>query len=343
MSKGLLICSLIILLSFTFTIENDRKCDQEIIENLINGKKHHKVGESIGRYFYNHGEDASILKLQKQWYKQLKRDLMDSSIFENKKVGFKKAPSSRNCYPGELTSYEYVSFIGSLNFVRAIAGVPFVNDIDSASSINCQKAAWCLTVNNKITHFIPKTFKCFSTGAASAASQSNLAYGYPRGQAIFGLLRDEEHENSSVGHRRWLLNPSLTFPGYGLTDKVVVVQVFGDRTNFRNAYKDLEEYDRRGIAWPVIGLHPLFLSTKRFSFSLKDANFKNATVSVKKNGRVISVKKLPIKDHYGSATIAFDLSEMPSNEDRYDIVIKNVIDAKGAKRTFSYSTIMRAI
>jgi hypothetical protein len=336
----LFLISAMMVLSF---VKDDSLSDRNIIVNLIKARAHDKVGISIGRYIYNHGVDDAVIKLQKQWYQQLKKDILDSSIFITGIVKYAKEPSVKSCFSGELDKEEYVSFLKNLNFVRGISGIPFVNDIDSALSLDCQEAAWCLMTNNTITHQIPSRYKCYTSNAARAASLSNLAYGYPAGRAILGMLRDEETENHSVGHRRWLLNPPLAFPGYGLTDEVTVIQVIGNKANFRTTYDDLEEYERRGIAWPVAGIHPLFLVTKRFSFSLAKANFKSASISVKQNGRIIPISKLPVKDNYGSSTIAFDIGKTPRSGDTYEITIRNVINAKGEKKTFSYSTSILAI
>jgi len=317
--------------------------DRVKIQKLLKTKKHQSISYSIARYIHNYGVDAEVKKLQMQWYAQLKKSNLDSSLFITRSVNYKIEPNAKRCSPGVLDSSEINAFEKNLNFVRLVAGLPKVNDIDKQSSKNCQKAAWCLTVNDNITHFIPKTYKCYTPGAASAASRANLSYGYSAGRAMLGMLRDEEKSNTSVGHRRWLLNPSLTFPGYGVTNKVAVVQVFGEKTNFRKQYKDLTEYEKRGIAWPVAGIHPKFLATKRFSFSLAQASFKSCYITVKKNGKMIRIKKQPLKANYGKPTIVFDVQENPRSGDTYQISIRNVIIKGKVKKNFFYSTTIQKI
>ncbi len=331
----------VLLALFAGSTKDNITEDRLKIRNLIKGKEHQGIALSISRYIDKYGTDGEVKQFQIQWYRQLKKDHFDSSILTTRMVKYKEAPVKGRCSAGELDTMEFYSFKQNLNFVRLIAGLSPVQDIDKESSVNCQKAAWCLTANNRITHNIPKTYKCYTPGAASAASRANLSYGYSAGRALLGLLRDEGSSNISVGHRRWLLNPSLTFPGYGLTDKVMVVQVFGQKSNFRKVYKDLAEYEERGIAWPVAGIHPKFLATKRFSFSLAKASFKNCTITVRKNGKLISIKRYPLKPNFANPTVVFEVNDFPKDGDLYQISIRNVLAKGNVKKNFTYSTTIK--
>lgn len=323
-------------LSFNSDISNESN-DWNTLQKLLKEKNNSSLAVSIARYRYNYGQNSKLSNLQIKWYKELKRSVFDSSYLIQKSVKYNKKPNSKSCYEGEINKKHKSVFLSNLNFVRLISGLRPVNDLDPKLSNNCQKAAWCLTLNDNITHYIPKKYKCYSIGAALAASKSNLSYGYGPGKALFGMLRDEEKSNFSVGHRRWLLNPSLTFPGYGLTNKVTVVQVIGQEANFRNVYKDLNEYKKRPITWPVAGIHPTFLSTNRFSFSIAKANFKTARIRIIKNGATIKATKLKNSENYGNATLVFDIAMKPATGDSYKIYIYDVLLSSGIKKNFSYS------
>ncbi len=317
--------------------------DQRIIENLIRKRNHISTSRSINRYVKKHGTDAQLERLQVRWYKQLKKDYLDSSLFAKRRVIWKRPPSLKRCFEGKPDSSEYTSFRDNLNFVRLIAGVPPVQDIDPGLSQNSQRAAWCLSVNNKITHSIPKSFRCYTPAAALAASKANLSIGYSAGTAILGMLRDEERSNISVGHRRWLLHPPLTFPGYGLTNKVAVIQIIGEKANFRKVYKDLSEFEKRPITWPVAGVHPMFLATKRFSISLSGASFRSARVSVTRNGRLQRIVKHRIFENYGSPTLVFDMPRMPQAGEKYLIRVSNVRRKDGTRQNFTYTVLFKKI
>lgn len=335
------VLSIVMLASLIGSSNGTISEDRLKIKRLLLAKEHQSTAYSIARYISKYGVDGEIKRFQSQWYKQLKKDHFDSTLLTTRMVKYKRPPSKSKCYAGELDTMEYYSFKQNLNFVRLISGLPVIQDIDKESSVNCQKAAWCLTVNNRITHFIPKSYKCYTPGAASAASRANLSLGYSAGRALLGLLQDEGSSNISVGHRRWLLNPSLTFPGYGLTDKVMVVQVIGQKNNFRKVYKDLAEYEKWPVAWPVAGIHPKFLATKRFSFSLAGASFKGCTITVRKNGKPVRIKRHPLKPNFGNPTVVFDLDEFPEGGDLYQISIRNVITKSKQKKNYTYSTVIK--
>ena len=311
--------------------------DWKTLQQLLADKKHSSIAVSLGRYRYNHGETQKIDIFQRKWYRILLKEQFDSAVFRSKKVKYNKSPSVKTCFPGEVSQKDKEEFLTNLSFVRLIAGLRPINDLDPNLNNNCQKAAWCLTVNDAILHEIPKNFKCYSDAANKAVGMSNLSYGYGAGKALFGMLRDEETKNYSAGHRRWLLNPSLTFPGYGLTNKVAVIQVIGEVSNFREKYKDLSEYESRPITWPVEGVHPYWLRTNRFSFSIANSDFSKSRISVAINGRTVNVTKKRRAINYANETVVFDLPSKPNNNDVIKVKISNVKLLNGDVKSYRYT------
>ncbi len=310
------------------------------IKSSINSNDFAKASIHFHQYFIDYGTDKTILDLHKTWVPKIYATFLDSSLINARSVKWKKEPNVKSCFEGTLDTTEYLGFEKSLNLVRLLAGVPKVNDIDMEYSVNCQKAAWCMAVNDKIEHKIPNSWKCHTTGAAIAASNANLSYGYNAGQAILGMMMDEESTNKEVGHRRWLLNPSLTFPGYGLTNKVTVVWVIGERVNFRKLYKDLDYYNTHPVMWPSAGYFPEIFATKRFSVSLADANFSNAQVEVQKNGKSIAITKYKPSGNYANNTLVFDLAELPKANDIITVAVSNIRSKEGKVINVNYQTII---
>ena len=154
----------VLLALFAGSTKDNITEDRLKIRNLIKGKEHQGIALSISRYIDKYGTDGEVKQFQIQWYRQLKKDHFDSSILTTRMVKYKEAPVKGRCSAGELDTMEFYSFKQNLNFVRLIAGLSPVQDIDKESSVNCQKAAWCLTANNRITHNIPKTYKCYTPG-----------------------------------------------------------------------------------------------------------------------------------------------------------------------------------
>jgi len=307
-------------------------------EKYVQQNDHENASSAFHEYITTYGVDTEIKALQKKWIPKMVKTYLEPSLIKQRAVKWKVKPSKSNCAAGVLDTFEYLSFESNLNLIRLLAGVPKVNDIDATFSLACQQAAWVMHVNDDIKHKIPKNWKCYSVNADLAASSSNLSYGYSAGQALLGMMRDEEENNTAAGHRRWLLNPALTFPGYGLTENTAVIWVIGQKANFREVYQDLSYYDTHPIAWPIAGVNPIMLVTSRFSVTIRKADFSSAKVAVTKNGRALSVKKYTPNGNYGNPTLVFDLPSTPKVGETYVISITNIKDANGKMVKYNYET-----
>jgi len=329
---------LLICLGATYNTQNSKLLLLANAKKYVEQKNHESASIAIHEYMTMYGVDAEIKTLQKKWVPLLIKAYLEPSLIKARPVRWKVKPSKTNCTAGILDTFEYLSFESNLNLIRLLAGVPKVNDIDIEFSLACQQAAWVMHVNEDIDHKIPKNWKCYSVSADLAASSSNLSYGYSAGQALVGMMRDEEDNNSAAGHRRWLLNPALTFPGYGLTDNTTAIWVIGQKANFREVYNDLSYYDTHPITWPVAGSHPIMLVSSRFSITIRKADFSNAKVSVTKNGKSVAIKKYTPTGNYGNPTLVFDVPTIPKVGETYAISVSNIKDANGNVVRYNYET-----
>ena len=121
----------------------------------------------------------------------------------------------------------------------------------AALSKRAQKAALIMAANRSLSHYPPRSWKCWSKQGADAAGQSNLALSLPRmtaGGAIKLYVDDPGASNTVVGHRRWVLNPAAEVFGSGLTSTSHALLVFGP-TDDTNA-------DPAWVSWPTPGWFP---------------------------------------------------------------------------------------
>ncbi len=122
-----------------------------------------------------------------------------------------------DCDPGALTQAALTDTLVRLNMFRWLAGLGPTSD-DPTLNAKAQKCAnleswWPWTGGNP--HSPPSTSKCYTPDGASAAGQSNIAWGSGNPpNAIDQWFQDSGNE-TTLGHRRWLLNPPLDPIGMG--------------------------------------------------------------------------------------------------------------------------------
>ena len=196
---------------------------------------------------------------------------------------FETDPSTVSPYaPGALTEDFLESGITYLNFVRYVAGLPEVT-LDDTLNTDSQYGAVCLAAIDTLTHYPTQPDDMddtFFNRAYEATTSANISarWGYARLEslqsAISGCMADNGSLTnlSTVGHRRWLLNPTLGKVGFGYAESSTgwsyIVNHVHDRTGAGC------DYDF--ISWPVSGNHPtnLFDVKNPWSITLNTAKYK---------------------------------------------------------------------
>lgn len=124
--------------------------------------------------------------------------------------------TTATCDQGVLTRGGLDDTLTRLNMHRWLVGLGPVSD-DAADDDATQKCALMSAWNpaGPSAHMPPVTATCYTPGGAAGAGSSNIAWGSgsPAG-AIDQWLIDNGNE-TTMGHRRWLLNPPLDPIGMG--------------------------------------------------------------------------------------------------------------------------------
>ena len=190
---------------------------------------------------------------------------------------------------GKLTDNLLESGLTYFNYIRFVAGLPEVT-LDETLTGDAQHGAVLLAALNQLSHTPPKPADMdspFYKRGYGATSSANISarWGYAPltclQHSIQGCLDDNGDNNlSTLGHRRWILNPTLGKVGFGYAESTsgwsfIVTPVF-DRSGVGC------DYDF--ISWPMAGNHPtnLFNTENPWSVTLNPKIYKTPSADTVK-------------------------------------------------------------
>ena len=158
------------------------------------------------------------------------------------------SPSTKSPYKaGHLSDSSLENALNLMNFIRYVAGIPSDVTLSESYIEMAQAGALLNCVNGQLSHTPSKPSgfpdDLYETGKNGCGS-SNIAYNYGNiaKSLLSGWMYDGDSTNiASMGHRRWVLNPSMTQTGFGAV----------------GAYSSMYAFDREGagisdfVAWPA--------------------------------------------------------------------------------------------
>ena len=125
--------------------------------------------------------------------------------------------SIESCTVGTESAASLEATLQAVNIIRSAAGVGPVT-FDPALNQKALAAALMMVAKGELSHYPDPGWPCSTTDGVTAAARSNLYIGISGAAAMLGYAHDEGV--SSLGHRRWLLNPAATVFGSGSTGPV---------------------------------------------------------------------------------------------------------------------------
>lgn len=251
-----------------------------------------------------------------------------------------------SCQAGTTNPAYRDAIIDRVNWFRSIAGVPANVTENATYSSKAQQAALMMSVSDRLSHDPDSSFSCYTAAGDEAASKSNLYLGRTGPGAITGYMLDPGAGNVSVGHRNWILHPSVRQfgtgdtpgPGRQATNTLWVID---------NAFASqpvMRESDGF-VAWPARGFVPGDLVFPRWSFSLRGADLDRASVTVQRidGGQIVENIPSPIVFGNDSGGAPFSIvvweptgiDTSPVVDQTYRVTIGNV-GVGSATRSFSY-------
>jgi hypothetical protein len=148
-----------------------------------------------------------------------------------------------SCDAGDMDAAGRARALTVLNLYRYLAGLPEVVDDRAADAVS-QECALMMHANDTLSHTPPTSWRCYTADGAAAAGTSNIASG-PAVMAMDMYMQDWGND-TTLGHRRWILSNTLGPVGIGSTSRYSCLQVIGGRGNAGVTWQ----------AWPPPGAFP---------------------------------------------------------------------------------------
>jgi uncharacterized protein YkwD len=120
------------------------------------------------------------------------------------------------CDEGDVSSAGRDNALRQVNLFRWMAELPPVA-LDATRNGKSQECALMMHANGTLSHSPPPSWACYTADGAEAAGSSNIATG-PGVMAVDMYMQDWGNE-STMGHRRWILSNSLGPIGVGSTSE----------------------------------------------------------------------------------------------------------------------------
>jgi hypothetical protein len=243
---------------------------------------------------------------------------------------------------------DYLAAIAArINAYRWMAGLPGGVTLDPTEDAQAQQAALMMSANGQLNHSPPPSWVDYTADGAAAAGHSDLYLGGAGVQAIDGYMTDPGDNNTAVGHRRWLLDPSTRTMGVGDIPAPPASYLLAGGFPPANALYVVQPATTpapsvTAVAWPPAGYVPAPLMPQRWSLQLAAAgDFSSATVSVTRDGVAQPVEILSVNGNYAGPAIVWDLPSTPAAAPGgtvvYTVDVANVM-INGQPQSFSYTT-----
>ena len=193
-----------------------------------------------------------------------------------------------------MTGVGRANALRQVNLFRFLAGLPAVTE-DATKDVNAQACALMQDANKMLSHTPPTTWTCYTSAGATAAGQSNIAT--TRGVRAVGLYMNDRGNETTIGHRRWLLSNSLGPVGLGSTSGYSCLMTIGGTGKAGKAF----------AAWPPPGDVPFpaitiegSVDSVGWSIQSDTINLAAAQVAVTDAGASLPVTVMQLPANYGS-------------------------------------------
>ncbi|MEM6991673.1 MAG: CAP domain-containing protein [Myxococcota bacterium] len=137
------------------------------------------------------------------------------------------------CDAGEIGEPARANALRLINLYRALAGLPAVTD-DPGLNTAAQDCALMMHANGMLSHDPPQSWACFTASGAESAGTSNISGGRLV-ESVDAYMIDWGNE-TTLGHRRWILSGTLGPVGLGSTDQNSCMTVVGGSGTFETAW-----------------------------------------------------------------------------------------------------------
>ena len=210
--------------------------------------------------------------------------------------------NGNTCDAGQIEPDAHADAMRLVNLHRWLLGLDAAG-VDWANQAKAQEAALMMHVNSSLSHSPPSNWQCFTQDGADAAGSSNLGLGYSHpSDTINGYMADSR--TPSLGHRRWIISPTLDKVGFGHHGRGGAMWVFG-----KNNANVVPEY----VMYPGAGIAPAESILGDWSIS-SNTNIGTPTVTIapRDGGAALPLGVTKIANNYGMRyAVSIQLGEQP--------------------------------
>ena len=203
-----------------------------------------------------------------------------------------------SCDAGDMAPSARAAALSSLNVYRWLADLPAITT-DPQKDMEAQACALLQRANNSLSHNPPSSWTCYMDVGAKAAGRCNISSG-PAVSSVDGYMIDPGNE-TTIGHRRWILSNSIGPTGIGGTDRHSCLMTTGSM-----------RVGKAWQAWPGPGIIPIqatqmgfgnwvqSLDSTGWTVQSDTVNLGSATVTVTSDGMDMPVTVTQLMPGYGS-------------------------------------------
>lgn len=201
------------------------------------------------------------------------------------------------CDPGDISEEGRQNALRLYNLYRWLADLPPVETSPERNRL-AQACALLMEANGQLSHSPGMDWKCWTEAGAEGAGGSNISTGSSVA-VVNGYMVDPGNE-TTLGHRRWILSNSLGPIGIGST---------GNGASCMQNLGGQGEASKEWVAWPAPGPFPLQAYRTRFRVTLSETGWSvqsdsidlsDAQVRVTSEGAELPVSVTPLQRGYGS-------------------------------------------
>ena len=228
---------------------------------------------------------------------------------------------ANQCDPGTFAAGGVADTLARMNAFRWLAGLGDTVTDDGAKDTGDQDCS-IIAVWNPAgiqAHNPPQSSVCYNATGAGAAGQSNISWGVSSADSIDLYVQDTGND-STLGHRRWILHPPLGVVGVGW------VKASGTQYGAAGC---LGVFDSTGTgpkpawyAWPPPGFVPDAVTGWLWSFHYP-AGMSSATATIEDmgTGKPVPTTTLMLPSGYGDDTLEITPSVPPAAGDVYRVTV----------------------
>lgn len=201
------------------------------------------------------------------------------------------------CEPGTISAEGHANALRLYNLYRWLADLPPVV-ADPELDRLAQACSLLMEANGNLSHNPPMSWTCWTQDGADGAGGSNISTGSSV-RSVDGYMIDPGNE-TTIGHRRWILSNSLGPIGIGST---------GDGASCMHNLRGRGDAQKPWMAWPPPGAFPLqatslgrrtTLDETGWTVQSDDIDLGNASVTVTSDGMNLPVTVTQLDPNYGS-------------------------------------------